>query len=78
LAGLPGLVVIPESCETNIVNVGLPETLPAQTLVEAAKAEGLLFSASGPHKLRLVTHLDASAGQCDEAGEILKRLLPRS
>jgi threonine aldolase len=42
--------------ETNIVNVTVP--CPAERVVEHAKNHDVLFNAVGPHRLRLVTHLD--------------------
>jgi len=36
---------------------------------------GLWISALGPHYARLVTHMDVSDGQCDEAISILQRAL---
>jgi threonine aldolase len=42
--------------ETNIVNVEVP--CPAERAVSCARERGVLFNATGPHHLRLVTHLD--------------------
>lgn len=56
LAGLPGVSVGP--VETNIVNVDVP--IAAEQVVEAARRRGVLFSAVGPGRLRLVTHLGVS------------------
>ncbi|MBK8258546.1 MAG: low-specificity L-threonine aldolase [Polyangiaceae bacterium] len=46
-----------DAVETNIVNVDVP-SVPAEALVNAAKARGVLIGASGPHRVRIVTHLD--------------------
>jgi threonine aldolase len=43
--------------ETNIVNVDTP-SIPAERVVEAARDRGVLIGASGPHRVRVVTHLD--------------------
>lgn len=43
--------------ETNIVNVDTP-SIPAERVVEAARERGVLIGASGPHRVRVVTHLD--------------------
>jgi threonine aldolase len=43
--------------ETNIVNVDTP-SVPAERVVTAAKERGVLIGASGPHRVRIVTHLD--------------------
>lgn len=56
LAAIEGVVV--GDVETNIVNVEVP--CAADRVVEHAKRAGTLLSAIGPHKLRLVTHLDVT------------------
>lgn len=43
--------------ETNIVNVDTPQ-IPADRVVLAARDRGVLIGASGPHRVRVVTHLD--------------------
>jgi threonine aldolase len=61
----PGLV------DTNIVVVDRPD---AARYVAAARDEGVLISAVGPRAVRLVTHLDVSAGDAKRAAEVLARL----
>jgi threonine aldolase len=61
----PGLV------DTNIVVVDRPD---AAGYVAAARDEGVLISAVGPRAVRLVTHLDVSAGDAKRAAEVLARL----
>lgn len=46
-----------EPVETNIINVDIP-AVPAQAVVQAAERRGVLIGASGPHRVRIVTHLD--------------------
>jgi threonine aldolase len=53
---VPG-VVVPE-VETNIVHVDVP--VSAARVVERAERRGVRFSAVGPRRLRLVTHLDVA------------------
>ncbi|MCK6592440.1 MAG: low-specificity L-threonine aldolase [Polyangiaceae bacterium] len=43
--------------ETNIINIDTPST-PAARVVEAARLRGVLVGASGPRRVRAVTHLD--------------------
>ena len=43
--------------ETNIVNVDT-ESVPADRVVAAARERNVLIGASGPHRVRVVTHLD--------------------
>jgi threonine aldolase len=56
--------------ETNIVNVDLPG-VPAERLVERARARGVLVSPSAPERVRIVTHLDLPAARVDEAASVL-------
>ncbi len=43
--------------ETNIINVDTP-SVPAEAVVTAARQRGVLVGSSGPHRVRIVTHLD--------------------
>ena len=63
--------------QTNIVVFQLPASLPidAPTLSARARERGVLLNAMGPRTVRAVTHLDVSRAQCDEAAEVLVRLL---
>jgi threonine aldolase len=68
LQGTPGLTV--EAPETNIVWVQVDATL-ARGLVPALALRGLL--ATGTARVRLVTHLDVSRAQVEEAAQIIRR-----
>ncbi len=69
-------LVDPAKVETNIVGLDLTHAgITAADLAARCKEAGLWISALGPHYARLVTHLDFSDSQCDEAIEILKRAL---
>ena len=69
-------VVDPAKVETNIVGFELSKIgISAADLAARCKDAGLWISALGPHYARLVTHLDFTDAQCDEAIEILKRAL---
>jgi threonine aldolase len=57
--------------ETNIVNIDT--SAPADELSRAAAKLGLLINASGPKRLRAVTHLDVTRGDLERAAEILAR-----
>jgi threonine aldolase len=46
-----------EPVETNIINVDVA-SVPAEAIVAAARERGVLIGASGPHRVRIVTHLD--------------------
>ena len=69
-------LVDPAKVETNIVGLELSKIgISAADLAARCKDAGLWISALGPHYARLVTHLDFTDAQCDEAIEILKRAL---
>ena len=69
-------VVDPAKVETNIVGLELSKIgISAADLAARCKDAGLWISALGPHYARLVTHIDFTDVQCDEAIEILKRAL---
>jgi threonine aldolase len=69
VADAPGLSVDRASVETNIVNIDT--RAPADTLSRAARTLGLLVNASGPNRLRAVTHLDVSRDDVERAGALL-------
>jgi threonine aldolase len=72
LAQVPGVAhVVPP--ETNLVFATLDR--PAQTVAEAAAAQGLWVSVMGANLLRLCTHLDVTEAQCAEAVGILRGIL---
>lgn len=56
--------------ETNIVNVDLPG-MSAENVVAGAARRGVLISASGPERVRLVTHLDIPASEIPRASAAL-------
>lgn len=64
--------VDPAGVDTNIVVVDVPDAAP---VVAAARESGVLVSAVGPRTVRLVTHLDVSAGQAHEAAAVLGKVL---
>ena len=69
-------LVDPAKVETNIVGLELSKVgITAADLAARCKDAGLWISALGPHYARLVTHLDFTDVQCDEAIEILKHAL---
>jgi threonine aldolase len=71
--------VDPADVQTNIVGLDLTDSrVSAAEIAAEAKAQGLLVSALGPRYLRLVTHLDLTDSDIDQATEILGRLLQRA
>lgn len=76
LHAVDSTLVDPAKVETNIVGLDLSKIgISAADLAARCKEAGLWISALGPHYARLVTHLDFTDSQCDEAIEILKRAL---
>jgi threonine aldolase len=69
LVGKPGVRVELASVETNIVNIDTDA--PADAISRAAKTLGVLINASGPNRLRAVTHLDVSREDVDKAAQFI-------
>ena len=62
--------------ETNIVVVELAGTpLDSATVAASCRADGVLVSAFGPRRVRLVTHLDVDDAAIDRAIEVIRRAL---
>ena len=76
LAACPGVKIRLEHLHTNIVVWELDGArLKPADLVALARAQGVLITALGAAKLRLVTHLDVSRADCARAGDVLAQLL---
>jgi len=69
VASSKGLRVDLAHVETNIVNVDTDA--PAEAIAKAARAEGVLVNATGPRRLRAVTHLDVDAEAVVRAAKTL-------
>ena len=62
----------PATVDTNIIVFKLTGDAPAaEQVVAAAKQQNVLINQFGPGIIRLVTHLDVSAEQCQQAASIL-------
>jgi threonine aldolase len=62
--------------QTNIIVFHLTPAAPdAATVVERARARGVLLFAFGVRTVRAVTHLDVSTDQCVHAGRVLAELI---
>jgi len=71
----PGLVD-PKAVETNIVPLDLTvTTLDSATLAAHCRASGVLVSAVGPRRVRLVTHLDVDDEGITRALDVLRPVL---
>jgi threonine aldolase len=72
LAASKRIVIDLAGAQTNILVFALATDAPdAATVVARARERGVLLFAFGPRTLRVVTHLDVSRPQCQEAAEIL-------
>jgi threonine aldolase len=72
-ARIDGASVDLPGVETNIVNVDLAAPLTGEAVALAARGLGLLVNASGPRRIRAVTHLDATRADVERAAELLAR-----
>lgn len=76
IAQINSSLVDPEKVDTNIVGLDLTSLpITAAELATVCREKGLWISALGPKYARLVTHLDFSKNECDQAIEILKSAL---
>ncbi len=72
----PRVILDPSAVQTNIVIFDLAPGGPdAATVVNRARAAGVLVFAFGPRTIRAVTHLDVSRHDCEQAADILARLV---
>jgi len=71
VAAIDGATVDLARVETNIVNVDVAAPLTGEAVALAAKGLGLLVNASGPRRIRVVTHLDATRADIDRAAALL-------
>lgn len=78
ISGAPGMRIEPSNVETNIIYLQLD---PAEARVDtpglatAMRQRGVLALAMGRHAMRLVTHLDVSREQVEQAAEIMCNIL---
>jgi len=76
LAAIEGVGINPVNVKTNIVIFNVSGLgLAAQEFSAALKTQGLLANAINETHMRLVTHGDVSRQQCEEAAEILARVV---
>jgi threonine aldolase len=68
IANMPGVTLDPSTVVTNIVifDIGGSSVSPAD-LVASARAEGVLLSSVGGTRVRVVTHMDVSRQDCEQA-----------
>jgi threonine aldolase len=72
IAQIPGIKLIFNRCETNLVFFDVADSgLDAEEVDKRLRAHGVRIGAMGPTRMRAVTHLDISAEQLAEAAHIL-------
>lgn len=71
LSQIDGVVIDPETVETNIVIFKLVDEISASQLVSRLKGRGILAGTVGANSIRLVTHNDVSRGACLTATDVL-------
>ena len=76
LAPLPGIQLDPDTVETNIIFFKVT-AMTAPELAQKLHDAGVYVLALGPDSIRLVTHLDVSADQINQAIEIFTILLKK-
>jgi threonine aldolase len=78
ISAAPGLTVVPESIDTNIVIFRVdPSMASAPDFVQAWEQQGVRSMAMGPDVIRAVTHLDVSPTDAAAAGKKLIQLAER-
>ena len=69
----------PDEVETNILFAEIPESLmEASLFVERLAAEGVRVNPPRGRRIRLVTHMDVSAGDVEAAGAVVRRVLGKA
>jgi threonine aldolase len=76
LSRIEGARVDLGAVETNLVNIDV--VAPAAEVATLARTLGVLISATGPHRLRAVTHLDVSHQQIDTASALLAQAVQQA
>ena len=76
LSTSPNVILDPTNVQTNIILFQLANDAPdAETVVDRVRQRGVLMFALGPKIVRMVTHLDVSRVQCEQAGAIVLEAL---
>lgn len=69
----PGLALVSESVDTNIVIFEIDEEFGTAAAFQARLRDaGVLMNVNAPQRLRAVTHLDVSREQVERAGQVLR------
>ncbi len=72
----PRILLSADTVQTNIIVFSVaPDAPDAPTIVARARERGVLVIAFGPRTIRLVTHLDVSRSQCEQAADVLFEII---
>lgn len=75
---LDGITIDSESVETNIIIADIaPDLMTADQFQDKLEQAGVHCFSIAPQRVRLVTHLDVSAEQCQTALEIIKKVISK-
>ncbi len=76
IAQIPGIKLIFDRCQTNLVFFDVSETgMDAAEVAEKLLAHEVRIGAMGPHRMRAVTHLDVNREQLSEAADALRKVV---
>ncbi len=76
IAQIPGIRLIFDRCETNLVFYDVEETgMDAATVAEKLLAHDVRIGAMGPYRMRAVTYLGIDAPMLDEAADALRKVV---
>ena len=76
IAQIPGIKLIFDRCETNLVFFDVEETgMDGATVAEKLLAHDVRIGAMGPYRMRAVTYLGIDAGQLEEAAAALRKVV---
>lgn len=76
LAGMPGILLDPQTVETNIVSFGV-EGVSERAFLDALRAEGILAGSPGPGRVRMVLHRHIGDAELEAAIDALRRVTDR-
>jgi threonine aldolase len=75
IAGMPGVHIDPEKIETNIVIFDVSNTgMNSDQMLLCLREQNLIGSSVNETVVRLVTHMDVTRADCEQAAEIIREL----
>src|SRR5262249_9575408 len=78
IADTPGVRLDPPEVDTNILYFHTdPELATAKEVAAQLKHRGVLVHPTGPHSIRICTHLDVSAAQAEQAAATIRQTVGR-